>query len=173
MDETRIKVAYQEAGHVITASFQEEADPVCRVDITPHADRLGSIATVKKESKIPTHDQLFAMMVVAYGGHVAEKLTYGDTEEIKEKGFEANIAMATKLALHIVTGSEDNPSDDVYDKILKLTTAAKKKAEEIITENRGAYERVAAALITYQKLSGDEVRRVIKNKPVGRAPRLS
>ena len=77
-DEERRLTAYHEAGHAICAMRVKGNDPLHKVTIVPRGRALGLAFTLPEDDRVSiTRQQLEAMLVMSYGGRVAEELIFG------------------------------------------------------------------------------------------------
>jgi AFG3 family protein len=98
-EEKRI-VAYHEAGHAVAGWFLEHADPLVKVSIVPRGvAALGYAQYLPKEQFLYQTEQLLDEMCMAFGGRVAEDITFGKIST----GALSDLERITKLAYSMVT----------------------------------------------------------------------
>src|SRR5919205_2288256 len=77
-EEEKRLTAYHEAGHAVCALKVPGNDPLHKVTIVPRGRALGLAFTLPTEDRYSvTRQQLEAMLVMTYGGRVAEELIFG------------------------------------------------------------------------------------------------
>jgi cell division protease FtsH len=130
------------------------------------------------------------------GGRVAEEMIFGYDKV--SSGASSDIQYATQLARDMVTrwGMSDElgplqyaePEEEVFlgysvnrqrqmsnetaqaiDKeIRRVVEDGYKRAQSVLTENREQLESLAKALLEYETLSGDEIKKVVAGEPIER-----
>src|SRR4051812_13724239 len=101
-DEERRLTAYHEAGHAICAMKVVGNDPLHKVTIVPRGRALGLAFTLPEHDRVSvTRQQIEAMLVMSFGGRVAEELIFG--RERVTTGASSDIQKATELARRYVT----------------------------------------------------------------------
>jgi cell division protease FtsH len=190
-DQERRNTAYHEAGHAVIAISVEGSDPIHKATIIPRGRALGMVM------RLPEHDQLsitrqkmLADICVAFGGRIAEELTFGYDKVTT--GAISDIRQATHLARAMVTrygfsealgpiefgenqeevflghsvARTQNVSEATAQKIdveiRSIIDTCYKRAEKILTDRRQDLEIVAKGLLEYETLTGDEIIGLIK-----------
>jgi cell division protease FtsH len=101
-EEERRNTAYHEAGHAVCAIKTPGCDPLHKVTIIPRGRALGLAFTLPKEDRYSiTRQQLEAMLVMTYGGRVAEEIVFG--HDRVTTGAANDIQKATSLARRYVS----------------------------------------------------------------------
>ena len=101
-DEERRLTAYHEAGHAICAMRVIGNDPLHKVTIVPRGRALGLAFTLPEDDRVSiTRQQLEAVLVMSYGGRVAEELIFG--HDRVTTGAASDIQKATAIARRYVT----------------------------------------------------------------------
>jgi len=101
-DEERRLTAYHEAGHAICAMRVVGNDPLHKVTIVPRGRALGLAFTLPEDDRVSiTRQQLEAVLVMSYGGRVAEELIFG--HDRVTTGAASDIQKATAIARRYVT----------------------------------------------------------------------
>jgi cell division protease FtsH len=101
-EEERRLTAYHEAGHAICAMKVIGNDPLHKVTIVPRGRALGLAFTLPEHDRVSvTRQQIEAMLVMSFGGRVAEELIFG--RERVTTGASSDIQKATELARRYVT----------------------------------------------------------------------
>jgi cell division protease FtsH len=195
-DEKRM-TAYHEAGHAIVALHEPASDPIHKATIIPRGRALGMVMRLPERDSYSYHrDKMYANLAVAMGGRVAEEVIFG--YEKVSSGASSDIQYATQLARDMVTrwGMSDalgplqyaEPDEEVFlgysmnrprqmsnetaqaiDKeIRKIVEDGYDRAKHLLDEHRAQLETLAKALLEYETLSGDEIKKLIAGEPIDR-----
>ncbi len=185
--------AYHEAGHVLIQALEKDADPVHKVSIIPRGPSAGATFSLpERDRTVYTKNFLLAKMRVAFGGRIAEELFF---DEIST-GAAMDIKQASEIARRMVRdwgmGDEigfvfygenddldglerlrreysDKTAEAIDAEVKIIIDTAYTAAHRMITENRNKVETIAAALLQYETLSGDEVNALIRGESLDRA----
>lgn len=181
--------AYHEAGHAIATYFCPTQDPVHQISIIPRGMAGGFTMSLPSEDKsYRSKKEMKEDIVVLLGGRVAEALIIGDIST----GASNDIERATKLAFAMVAqygmsdtlgpiaysaddsnvflgkelGHSKNYSESTAAKIDKevsdIITTGYNKTEEILKNNIDRLHEVAKFLVSNEKMSGDEFKKVME-----------
>ena len=188
--------AYHEAGHTLVQSLLEDADPLHKVSIIPRGPMGGAtFALPEKDRTIFTKKYCMAVMQVCFGGRVAEEMFCDDISS----GAQSDIQQATEIARKMILmwgmsdevgpvtyesdtrykeafygfGAEKEYSEktaEAIDKeVRRLIDKAYKDTEGVIEANKDKLEAIAKALLKYETLDAEEVKRILDgqtlNKP--------
>jgi cell division protease FtsH len=196
-DEEKTVTAYHEGGHALVGLYEPHHDPLHKVTIIPRGRALGVTMSLPEKDRYGySKAELSAKLAMMFGGRVAEELIFG-SENITT-GASDDIRQATNLARRMVTEfgmseklgplrySENeeevflghsvtqrkNMSDAtarlIDEEIRRLVEAGEARARQILTEHMEELRALAKALLEYETLSADEVRRVIRGEPISR-----
>ncbi|MES2147276.1 MAG: ATP-dependent zinc metalloprotease FtsH [Pseudomonadota bacterium] len=195
-DEKRM-TAYHEAGHAIVALHEPASDPIHKATIIPRGRALGMVMRLPERDNYSYHrDKMYANLAVAMGGRVAEEVIFGYDKV--SSGASSDISYATGLARDMVTrwGMSDelgplqyaeadeevflgysvnrqknmsNETAQAIDKeIRRVVEQGYDRAKTVLTEFRAELETLAQALLEYETLSGDEIKRVLAGETIDR-----
>ena len=146
-------IAYHEAGHAVVMRMLPYSDPVQKISIISRGMALGYTMNLPAEdrhlmSKLKFHDDLAGLM----GGHMAEKLVFGDTTT----GSGNDLERATNLARRMVTewGMSDKLGPRTFGRREEMVFLGRE-----ITEQRNYSEHVAESI-------DEEVRQIIERATV-------
>ena len=196
-DDEKRMTAYHEAGHALVALHEPASDPIHKATIIPRGRALGMVMRLPERDNYSYHrDKMHANMAVAMGGRVAEEVIFGYDKV--SSGASSDIQYATQLARDMVTqwGMSDalgplqyeQPQGETFlgysqsqrvhmsdetakliDKeIRSLVDAGYARAQKLLTDHGDQLENIAQALLEFETLSGDEVKRVADGEPLGR-----
>jgi cell division protease FtsH len=182
--------AYHEGGHAIIALNEKASDPIHKATIIPRGRALGVVWTLQERDRYShTREYMEANISKAMGGRVAEEMIFGHDKVTS--GASSDISMATKLAKDMVTkygmSTELGPlsygdnEDEVFlgrqiarqthmseetskkvdEEVKKIVDQGYQRAKKILTENLDDLHKLAKALLTYETLSGEEIKDLI------------
>ncbi|MBU0639789.1 MAG: ATP-dependent zinc metalloprotease FtsH [Planctomycetes bacterium] len=194
-DKDRALTAYHEAGHAVVQSVLEDADPVHKVSIIPRGPYGGATFSLPEKDRMTVNRSFVdATLRVLCAGRIAEEIFGHDTNS----GAEGDIRQATQTARHMITDwgmserlgfvyygdaaasarapAEFSLSKDFSDKTAEAIDAEVKRiideayadTRRIIEGNREKLEAVAQALLKYETLDGEEIRRLIAGETLDR-----
>jgi len=174
--------AYHEAGHAILAQVLPEADPVHQVTIIPRGRAGGFTMQLPEEDRsYATKKGMERELVILLGGRVAESLILGDIST----GAQNDLSRVTKIAHAMVTkyAMSENLGSMSYDtedevflgrdftsmknysehvaaeidrEVRNIVDKAYDNAYSLLEENIDKLHVIAAALLKYETISGDE-----------------
>ena len=195
-DEKRM-TAYHEAGHAIVSVHEPASDPIHKATIIPRGRALGMVMRLPERDSYSYHrDKMYANLAVAMGGRVAEEVIFGYDKV--SSGASGDIQMATSLARDMVTkwGMSDkvgpveyaqpegesflgysssqparmsNKTAELIDTEIKsIVQGGLKRAQEVLTKHIDQLHLLAQALLEYETLSGEEIKKLIAGEDIGR-----
>jgi cell division protease FtsH len=180
--------AYHEAGHAVTATVLETADPIHKVTILPIGMALGVTQQLPAEDR-HSYDQTYLeeRLIVFMGGRMAEELVFG----VVSTGANNDLVSATELARKMVRewgmsdrigpmawGSQgmvflgedlmhtrdysDETARVIDEEVEKLLRDMEDRCRNLLTQHRNALDLVARALLEHETIDGAEVARLIE-----------
>ena len=198
-DEERRLSAFHEAGHAVAAHFTPECDPLHKVTIVPRGRALGLTFSMPEDDRHSySKAYLQAQLVYAFGGRVAEELTFGADKITTGAG--NDIERATALARRMVTewgmsdavgpmnvadrgeeiflGKEIHERRDISeemsrmvdDEVRKLLDDGYRQAAAVISEHQDKLHTLAAALLERETLDSDDIKLVFAGKELPPLP---
>ncbi|GMO33626.1 MAG: ATP-dependent zinc metalloprotease FtsH [Termitinemataceae bacterium] len=184
----RKMTAYHEGGHALLHYFLDNADPLHKVTIIPHGRALGMAVSLPEEDNYSRRQSwLSDRIVICYGGWAAEKLFFDETTS----GTQMDLQQATDMARQMVCrwgmakdigpisyGQEDEPiflgkeiarhkdysehTAVLIDNAIKdILDRGRRKAEQILQDNKDKLETLSSALLEHETLSDKEVRNLL------------
>jgi cell division protease FtsH len=175
-------VAVHEAGHALVATLSPHADPVSRVTVLGAGQALGLTETLPADDRRLYGERYLAdTLAVRLGGRAAERLVRGEAST----GAADDLAAATTLATQMIrefglsqaigpvsyTGPPAGPpaltggpgySEHtqwlVDQEVAALLTNAETRARDLLTSHRDTLDRLTAALLEHETITGDQVR---------------
>jgi cell division protease FtsH len=189
-EEEKTLTAYHEAGHAVVTINESAAHPIHKATIIPRGRALGMVMQLPERDQISqTREQLHAQLAIAMGGRVAEEIIFG--EDKVTTGASSDIEQATQRARAMVMqaglskelgpvayGSNEeevflgrsvartqNMSEETSKKvdseIRKIVDKGYERARTVLTEKIEDLHKLAKALLTYETLSGEEIKNLI------------
>ena len=189
-EEEKTLTAYHEGGHAVVALYEPTSDPIHKATIIPRGRALGMVMRLPERDQLSiTREKMFGNISVAMGGRIAEEMIFG--YDNVTSGASSDIEMVTKMAKNMVTryGMSDqlgpiayqeneeevflgrsvsrtqNVSEDTAKKIdaevKKIVEAGYARAKKILAEKVDELHKVSKALLTYETLSGEEIKKIV------------
>jgi len=196
-DDEKRMTAYHEAGHAIVALHEPASDPIHKATIIPRGRALGMVMRLPERDSYSYHrDKMYANLAVSMGGRVAEEVIFGYDKV--SSGASSDIQYATGLARDMVTrwGMSDKlgpleyaePEGESFlgysssrpmrmsnqtaqlidDEIKTIVEGGLNRAKELLSKHLDQLHLLAGALLEYETLSGDEIKKLIAGEEIGR-----
>ena len=190
--------AYHEGGHALVSLSVPGCDPLHKVTIIPRGRALGVTMNLPERDRYTfKKNEIEARLAMMFGGRVAEQLVFGEANVTT--GASNDIQQATELARRMVTewGMSDklgrlrysdneeeifigrsitrtrNVSEDtarlIDGEVRQIVEAAEARARQVLTDRLDALHAIAAALLEYETLNGDDIDNVIRGEPIDRS----
>ncbi len=196
-EDEKKSTAYHEAGHALVSLHVPGCDPLHKVTIIPRGRALGVTWNLPERDRYSMNmKQMKARLALCFGGRIAEQIIYGADE--LNTGASNDIQQATDMARAMVMEygmSEklgwlryrDN-QDEVFlghsvsrtqsvsaetaqlidQEVRRLIEEAEATARRVLTEHLDELHRLAAALLEYETLTGEESKKAIRGEDIGR-----
>ncbi len=185
--EERRRVAYHEAGHVVTSWFLEHAHPIIKVTIIPRGKSLGAAWFLPEEHQIMTKSQMLDLMCTALGGRAAEELVYDevssnaldDLEKVTKQAYNMVAYYGLGEALRNIsffdsTGAQsqslhrpysEGTAEKIDEEVQRLVDEAYGKATAILTSHRADLETLADELLAKEVVYKEELEQMLGPRP--------
>jgi cell division protease FtsH len=195
-EEERVGTAYHEAGHAVVGLLLPEADPLHKVTIIPRGQAMGATFSLPEKDRYGYGRKFIdAELRRLCAGRIAEEKKTGDVTS----GAAMDIKMATRYARHMITewgmsdrlgfvnlSGEDEQETRFYadrsigdetqriidEEVKRLIDEAYRDAQSMIDDNWDKIELLSNALLKYETLSADEVRKILAGEEL-RKPSVS
>jgi cell division protease FtsH len=185
--------AYHEAGHALVGLLVPGNDPLHKVTIIPRGRALGVTMNLPERDRYTfKKSEIEARLAMMFGGRIAEDIVFG--KDNVTTGASNDIMQATELARRMVTewgmseslgrlrysdNDEEiflgrsitrhrNVSEDtarlIDGEVRRIVECAETLARQVLTEHLDDLHRLAAALLEFETLSGDEVQSVLRGE---------
>ncbi|CAN5689486.1 ATP-dependent zinc metalloprotease FtsH [soil metagenome] len=185
-------LAYHESGHAVTYAAQPELGEIRKVTISPRGGAGGFMAPLAKEELFFNEARLFAQLVVAFGGRIAEKRVTGTISSGASNDLKQATEMAKQMVLDlgmggqefVAWGSDSGPvflggeisrrkdfSEETARELEKQVTRILKDAytatQELVDAHWPAVEAVAQALLKVETIDGKLVTEAYRRSESG------
>ncbi len=199
-EEQKTLTAYHEGGHAIVAMNVPATDPVHKATIIPRGRALGMVMQLPEEDQVSMSlEQMRSRLAILMAGRIAEEIIFG--KEKVTSGAQSDIDQATRLARAMVTrwGYSDELGTVAYgenqeevflghsvsrqqnisghtakiidEEVKRFVQEGFETARGILTERIDDLHALAAGLLEYETLSGEEIRGLLRGeKPVRENP---
>jgi cell division protease FtsH len=178
--------AYHEAGHALVQMLLPDADPLHKVSIIPRGQMGGATFSLpEKDRNLYTRKWCDAFLRVCIAGRISEEIFCGDVDS----GAASDIAQATELARKMVKDwgmsdklgfvryagdpsrgafvdmaaneYSDHTAEVIDQEVKDILDLAHRQTRQMVEDNRDTLRNVANALLKYETLDADEVRRIM------------
>lgn len=188
-------VAYHESGHAIVSWFLEHTDPVMKVSIVPRGfAALGyTLQTPLEDRFLMTREELTDKICALLGGRVAEELIFGrvstgaqnDLERITNMAYAmvAVYGMSKELGNVSFLDSQNPENSFGFNKKFSDETARQidiavkmiieecyERTKNLLIMHQAKLEEMAQALLSKEILNGDDLLRMLGDRPYGNYP---
>ncbi|MCD0459782.1 ATP-dependent zinc metalloprotease FtsH [Roseiconus lacunae] len=184
----KVKTAYHEAGHTLTAWHLDGAHTVHKVTIVPRGRALGVTQYVPNEDRLNvSKKELEHQLIVLLGGRAAEKIIYDEPTV----GAENDIERATGIARRMVTTwgmspklgpvcyktSDEDPflgremhqqrqfsehtQELIDEEVSRILLEADQRAEQLLREHRSDLDKLVAELVEQEELDEEQITALI------------
>ena len=196
-EDEKKSTAYHEAGHALVSLHVPGCDPLHKVTIIPRGRALGVTWNLPERDRYSmSMKQMKARLALSFGGRIAEQLIYGVDE--LNTGASNDIQQATEMARAMVMEYgmskrlgwlryRDN-QEEVFlghsvsraqtvseqtarlidEEVRRLIEEAETAARDVLTEHLDELHKLAAALLEYETLNGEEAKKAIRGEDIGR-----
>ncbi len=183
--------AYHEAGHALVQVLTPDADPLHKVSIIPRGPAGGATFSLpEKDRYLYTRRYCEALLTVLLGGRVAEEMLCDDISS----GASNDIHQATEIARKMVldwgmserlghvhyNSSDEQPgfagmdfgkkeysektAEVIDEEIRNFIDTGYKTSRKLAETHRQQLQNLADALLKYETLSADDVKRIIEGQ---------
>jgi cell division protease FtsH len=184
-EEDKQRIAYHEAGHAIVGINTEASDPIHKATIVPRGMALGMVMPIPENDRVSQSViQLKSDIAMSMGGRVSEELIFGFKKTTS--GPAHDIQRATKLARAMVrqygfsdkvglvdySGEEQSPEVSestmtiIDEEVKKLVDEGYNQARRILNDKYDDLVKLAKALMEYETLTGEEIRRLLAGEEI-------
>jgi cell division protease FtsH len=173
----RRTIAYHEAGHATVMHLTQHSDPVYKITIIPRGKMGGfTMALPVEDTLLMSRNQILARITGLMGGRVAEELFCDDITSGAANDLQVATHLAEEMVMRLgmsVTGLRVFNRPEGYEAltapragqqtfeaidqaIKQILDECYDEAKRILTENRGAVERVTHCLLQQETMTREE-----------------
>jgi len=173
----RRTIAYHEAGHAAVMHLTPHSDPVYKITIIPRGKMGGfTMALPVEDTLLISRNQILARITGLMGGRVAEELFCDDITSGAANDLQVATHLAEEMVMRLgmsVTGLRVFNRPEGYEAltapragqqtfeaidqaIKQILDECYSEAKRLLTENRGAVERVTHCLLQQETMTRDE-----------------
>ncbi|KAL7214146.1 hypothetical protein ACSBR1_026545 [Camellia fascicularis] len=183
-EESKKLTAYHESGHAIVALNTDGAHPIHKATIMPRGSALGMVTQLPSSDETSiSKKQLLARLDVCMGGRAAEELIFG--QDYITTGASSDLQTATELAQYMVSACgmsdtigpvhiKERPGSEMQSRIdaevVKLLREAYDRVKSLLKKHEKALHALANALLEYETVSAEEIKRILLPYGEGRLP---
>ena len=189
--EQKEKTAFHEAGHAVVGLALPQCDPVYKATIIPRGGALGMVVSLPEIDRLNWHkSECEEKLAMTMAGKAAEIIKYGSGNV--SNGPAGDIQQASGLARAMVlrwgmsdkVGNIDyteahegyqgntagfsvsaNTKELIEEEVKKFIQQGYDTAFKILTKKKKEWERLAAGLLEYETLTGEEIKKVMNGDP--------
>jgi cell division protease FtsH len=182
--------AYHEAGHALVQVLLPDADPLHKVSIIPRGQMGGATFSLpERDRHLYTRKWCEAFLRICVAGRIAEEVFCGDVDS----GAASDIAQATELARKMVkdwgmsdrlgfvryagdpsggfadlAGKEysEQTAETIDQEVRSILEVANRDTRQMIEKKKEALGNIAQALLKYETLEADEVKRIMDGEVI-------
>ncbi|CAL5405259.1 unnamed protein product [Camellia sinensis] len=183
-EESKKLTAYHESGHALVALNTDGAHPIHKATIMPRGSALGMVTQLPSSDETSiSKKQLLARLDVCMGGRAAEELIFG--QDYITTGASSDLQTATELAQYMVSACgmsdtigpvhiKERPGSEMQSRIdaevVKLLREAYDRVKALLKKHEKALHALANALLEYETVSAEEIKRILLPYGEGRLP---
>lgn len=196
-DREKRSIAYHEAGHALVASLLPETDPIHKVSIIPRGMALGATQQLPIDDR-HTYSKSYLENIIAtmLGGRAAEEIILNEVSTGAGNDLERASEIARKMVCEwgmsetlgpvtfgkkeelVFLGKElarhrdfsEKTAQEIDEEVKSIVMNNYKRAKKLLVDNISILNRIADALLVYETLSGDDIKKLIKGEPLDRKP---
>ncbi len=179
-------VAVHEAGHALVATLSRYANPVSRVTVLGAGQALGLTETLPADDRRLYGERYLAdTLAVRLGGRAAERLVRGEASTGAADDLASATALATQMVREFGLSEAIGPVSYsgppaaypglaparsysehtqwlVDQEVAAILAKAETQARDLLTSHREALDRLTAALLEQETVTGDQVRALVQ-----------
>jgi cell division protease FtsH len=174
--------AYHEGGHALIATLFPHADPVHKVTILPTGQALGVTMQLPEERHAYSQEYIEDRLAVLFGGRMAEETVFGVTSTGAANDLVQGTELARKMVSEwgmsdrvgpmawgshaqvflgedLVSGRDysDETARVIDEEVERILRTQQDRARNALVEHRAALDRIAAALLEHETITGEQI----------------
>lgn len=192
-EEERRRSAYHEAGHTMVNLRMPNLDPIHKITIVPHGNKLGqTVFRPEQDRHNYTKEYILDLLAQIYGGRAAEELTFGPehVSTVAAKDIKDATLWARRMVRKFGMSEKIGPvaAGDRYtetflgkdlghrrtisrytaqlidEEIQRITDEAYRRAKAIMEQERSTLDRIASTLLERETLCREELLAIADGK---------
>ncbi|WP_420624578.1 ATP-dependent zinc metalloprotease FtsH [Candidatus Poriferisodalis sp.] len=181
--------AYHEGGHALIATLFPHADPVHKVTILPTGQALGVTMQLPEERHAYSQNYIEDRLAVLFGGRMAEETVFGVTSTGAANDLVQGTELARKMVSEwgmsdrvgpmawgshaqvflgedLVSGRDysDETARVIDEEVERILRTQQDRARRALVENRPALNRIAAALLEHETITGSQITALVADR---------
>ena len=171
VDERR-RVAYHEAGHLVTLYLQHPTDDVFKASIIARRGSLGVVHhQPREEYHTESRDKILADVKVSLAGYISEKLVMNESSNGVASDFKHAMTLAHTMVwrfgmgrkylgdLTVVPESQlsEHVKAELNQETQEIFQQCAREVEQLLTKERRLLDRFAQELLTREELEYDDI----------------
>jgi len=193
MDEDERKnTAYHEAGHALIGKLLPKLDPVHKVTIIPRGGALGVTVSLPEKDRYSTDKILMLNRIsMLFGGRIAEEVFMNQMTTGASNDFERATSIARDMVMRfgmsdvmgpmvysenegeVFLGRSVTKTTNISEETMRKVDAEVRRiideqyaiARKLIEDNKDKMHAMAAALLEWETIDGDQIDDIIAGKP--------
>ncbi|WP_419932647.1 ATP-dependent zinc metalloprotease FtsH [Candidatus Poriferisodalis sp.] len=182
--------AYHEGGHALIATLFPHADPVHKVTILPTGQALGVTMQLPEERHAYSQEYIEDRLAVLFGGRMAEETVFGVTSTGAANDLVQGTELARKMVSEwgmsdrvgpmawgshaqvflgedLVSGRDysDETARVIDEEVERILRTQQDRARSALVEHRAALDRIAAALLEHETITGEQITALVGEPP--------
>ncbi len=179
--------AYHEAGHAIVSSILPYADPVHKISIISRGRAAGyTLKLPTEERRLQSRKEFLDDIAVSLGGYVAERMMFGDMTTGASNDLQVSTALARSMVTQYGMSEKIGPvalespagkvmfgmgvgdkeyservAAEIDGEVTRIMTEARKYAEDVLANNKKAFEAIAKRLIEVETIEREEYEAIL------------
>ena len=189
--EQKEKTAFHEAGHAVVGLALPQCDPVYKATIIPRGGALGMVVSLPEIDRLNWHkSECEEKLAMTMAGKAAEIIKYGSDNVSNGPAGDIQLASGLARAMVLRWGMSDkvgnidyteahegyqgntagfsvsaNTKELIEEEVKKFIQQGYDTAFKILTKKKKEWERLAAGLLEYETLTGEEIKKVMNGDP--------
>lgn len=180
--ESRLRIAYHEAGHALMGRWLEGPEHVVKISIVPRGRAMGYVMYHPGEDRhLLGREEMLRRLACLLAGRAAEEIALGEGSSGAGDDLDRATAMARAMVaewgMHPAIGPmrteesrrsalSDRTQRAVDEAVRALVTEGYEQAFALLSANRDALERLTAALVERETLEGTDLERLLADETV-------
>ncbi|MFN2607373.1 MAG: ATP-dependent zinc metalloprotease FtsH [Acidimicrobiales bacterium] len=190
-DADKARIACHESGHAVVAAALGRTDSLDKLSIVSRGRGIGHLALLSGATVLPTRGDMETSITIAMAGIAAEELVYGEPSTGAEDDLQRATATARDMAGrygmserlgrvrvlsdagevflgrdYLRTREVSQPTLEHLDaEVSRILSEQEQRARSVLLQSRAVLDSLAADLVLYETLRGDELASALASVP--------